>query len=209
MGEHRHRGIPEGPGTTSKEPPQATEDPERKLMSEEQLERSILERKASDELRAIAAAMSLEPDSEQHVTKLVNQILRAAGVEVEGASQLPATSAASLQSPPSNGGATDTSQPDGADGASTSKPARGRTSRARSTVKARPADSSPAHADVNGSGGGQAHEPSEDHGVLLPAGSALVNGTDSADSSEVGDAVAGGAAAGLASSGLRRRRRQT
>ena len=30
-------------------------------MSEEQLERSILERKASDELRAIATAMSLEP----------------------------------------------------------------------------------------------------------------------------------------------------
>ena len=29
-------------------------------MSEEQLERSILERKASDELRAIATAMSLE-----------------------------------------------------------------------------------------------------------------------------------------------------
>jgi transcription termination factor Rho len=177
-------------------------------MSEEQLERSILERKASDELRAIATAMSLEPVARLRKAELVNQILRAAGVEVEGASQLPATSAASLQSPPSNGGATDTSQPDGADGASTSKPARGRTSRARSTVKARPADSSPAHADVNGSGGGQAHEPSEDHGVSLPAGSALVNGTDSEDSSEVGDAVAEGAAAVLASSGFGRSRRE-
>src|ERR1035438_1757990 len=96
MGEHRHRGIPEGPETTSKEPPQATEDPERKLMSEEQLERSILERKASDELRAIATAMSLEPVARLRKAELVNQILRAAGVEVEGASQLPATSAASL-----------------------------------------------------------------------------------------------------------------
>ena len=177
-------------------------------MSEEQLERSILERKASDELRAIATAMSLEPVARLRKADLVNQILRAAGVEVEGASQLPATSAASLQSPPSNGGVTDTSQPDGADGASTSKPARGRTSRARSTVKARPADSSPAHAEVNGSGGGQAHELSEGNGVSTPAGSAFLYGSDSADSTEVGDAIAEGAAAVLASSGLGRASRE-
>jgi len=59
----------------------------------------------------------------------VNQILRAAGVEVEGTSPLSATTAASVQSSPSNGGATVTSQAPEADGASTSKPARGRTSR--------------------------------------------------------------------------------
>ena len=57
-------------------------------MSEEQLERSILERKASDELRAIATAMSLEPVARLRKAELVNQILRAAGVEVEGTSPL-------------------------------------------------------------------------------------------------------------------------
>ncbi|MGD0285340.1 MAG: transcription termination factor Rho [Acidimicrobiales bacterium] len=177
-------------------------------MSEEQLERSILERKASDELRAIATAMSLEPVARLRKADLVNQILRAAGVEVEGTSPLSATTAASVQSSPSNGGATVTSQAPEADGASTSKPARGRTSRARSTVKARPADSSPAHAEVNGSGGGQAHELSEGNGVSTPAGSAFLYGSDSADSTEVGDAVAEGAAAVLASSGLGRASRE-
>jgi transcription termination factor Rho len=177
-------------------------------MSEEQLERSILERKASDELRAIATAMSLEPVARLRKADLVNQILRAAGVEVEGTSPLSATTAASVQSSPSNGGATVTSRAAEADGASTSKPARGRTSRARSTVKARPADSSPAHAEVNGSGGGQAHELSEGHGDSTPAGSAFLNGSDSGDSTEVGDAVAEGAAAVLASSGLGRASRE-
>ncbi|MGO9197327.1 MAG: transcription termination factor Rho [Acidimicrobiales bacterium] len=52
-------------------------------MSGEQLERSILERKASDELRAIATAMSLEPASRVKKADLVTQILRAAGVEVD------------------------------------------------------------------------------------------------------------------------------
>ncbi len=53
-------------------------------MSGEQLERSILERKASDELRAIATAMSLEPVARIKKADLVDQILRAAGVEVDG-----------------------------------------------------------------------------------------------------------------------------
>jgi transcription termination factor Rho len=57
---------------------------ERNSMSGEQLERSILERKASDELRAIATAMSLEPPSRVKKADLVDQILRAAGVEVDG-----------------------------------------------------------------------------------------------------------------------------
>ncbi len=56
-------------------------------MSAEQLERSILERKASDELRAIATAMSLEPAARVKKADLVNQILRAAGVEVDAPSQ--------------------------------------------------------------------------------------------------------------------------
>ena len=106
-------------------------------MSEEQLERSILERKASDELRAIATAMSLEPVGRLRKADLVNQILRAAGVEVEGATASPTKGAPSLQSPPANGGTTATSPEDKAESDSASKPARGRTSRARATVKTR------------------------------------------------------------------------
>ncbi len=48
-------------------------------MSGEQLERSILERKASDELRAIATAMSLEPASRVKKADLVTQILPRCG----------------------------------------------------------------------------------------------------------------------------------
>ncbi|MHB1770473.1 MAG: transcription termination factor Rho [Acidimicrobiales bacterium] len=51
-------------------------------MSGEQLERSILERKEREELKAIASAMSLEPVARLKKADLVDQILRAAGVEV-------------------------------------------------------------------------------------------------------------------------------
>ena len=51
-------------------------------MSGEQLERSILERKEREELKAIAAAMSLEPVARTKKADLVDQILQAAGVEV-------------------------------------------------------------------------------------------------------------------------------
>ncbi len=173
-------------------------------MSEEQLERSILERKASDELRAIATAMSLEPVARLRKADLVNQILRAAGVEVEGAPPPHASGAASLQSPLSNGGATDTGEAAGTDGASSAKPARGRTSRARSTVKTRSRESSPARAEVNGNAGGQAHELAEGHEDLTPADPGLVNGSDSADLARDRDAVAEGAAAVLAGSSFSR-----
>jgi transcription termination factor Rho len=54
-------------------------------MSGEQLERSILERKEREELKAIATAMSLEPVARTKKADLVDQILRAAGVEVASA----------------------------------------------------------------------------------------------------------------------------
>ena len=177
-------------------------------MSEEQLERSILERKASDELRAIATAMSLEPVARLRKADLVNQILRAAGVEVEGAAVSPAKGAAAGQTPPSDGSANETGQADDADGASASKPARARTSRARSAVKTRAADSSPVHAEVNGNGGGQAYEPSDDHRASSSPASALVNGSDPAESRDVVDAAANGAAAVLASPGCSRSGRE-
>ncbi|MFZ2057100.1 MAG: transcription termination factor Rho [Acidimicrobiales bacterium] len=174
-------------------------------MSEEQLERSILERKASDELRAIATAMSLEPVARTRKADLVNQILRAAGVEVEGTAALHASGTAS---PPSNGGAADSRQATGADGASAPKSARGRTSRARSTVKAASADSLPAHAEVNDSGGGSAQELGEGRDGSLATGSALGGGNDSAASTDSADAVAEGAAAILAGSHFDRSSRE-
>ena len=107
-------------------------------MSEEQLERSILERKASDELRAIATAMSLEPVARTRKADLVNQILRAAGVEVDGDSPA-STSWRSGRRPRRrvNGGDRRASRgtTTGATAASASKPARGRTSRARSSPR--------------------------------------------------------------------------
>jgi transcription termination factor Rho len=152
--------------------------------------------------------MSLEPVARLRKADLVNQILRAAGVEVEGAAVSPAKGAASVQTPPSDGSANEKGQADDADGASASKPARARTSRARSAVKTRAADSSPVHAEVNGNGGGQAYEPSDDHRASSSPASALVNGSDPAESRDVVDAVANGAAAVLASPGFSRSGRE-
>ncbi|HYA68763.1 MAG TPA: transcription termination factor Rho [Acidimicrobiales bacterium] len=52
------------------------------MAAEQQLERSVLERKERDELRAIAQAMSLDTNSRSKKADIIDQILRAAGVEV-------------------------------------------------------------------------------------------------------------------------------
>jgi transcription termination factor Rho len=52
------------------------------MAAEQQLERSVLERKEREELRAIAEAMSLETNSRTKKADIIDQILRAAGVEV-------------------------------------------------------------------------------------------------------------------------------
>jgi len=52
------------------------------MTAEQQLERSVLERKERDELRAIAQAMSLDTNSRSKKADIIDQILRAAGVEV-------------------------------------------------------------------------------------------------------------------------------
>jgi transcription termination factor Rho len=52
------------------------------MAAEQQLERSVLERKERDELRAIAQAMSLGTSSRSKKADIIDQILRAAGVEV-------------------------------------------------------------------------------------------------------------------------------
>jgi transcription termination factor Rho len=55
------------------------------MAAEQQLERSVLERKERDELRAIAQAMSLDTNSRSKKADIIDQILRAAGVEVGAA----------------------------------------------------------------------------------------------------------------------------
>ncbi|TMM14227.1 MAG: transcription termination factor Rho [Actinobacteria bacterium] len=52
------------------------------MSGEQQLERSVLERKERDELHAIAEAMSLKPGSRTKKADIIDQILRATGVEV-------------------------------------------------------------------------------------------------------------------------------
>jgi transcription termination factor Rho len=51
------------------------------MAAEQQLERSVLERKEREELRAIAQAMSLETSSRSKKADIIDQILHAAGVD--------------------------------------------------------------------------------------------------------------------------------
>ncbi|MGO9343074.1 MAG: transcription termination factor Rho [Acidimicrobiales bacterium] len=55
------------------------------MPAEQQLERSVLERKEREELRAIAQAMSLQTTSRSKKADIIDLILRAAGVEVSDA----------------------------------------------------------------------------------------------------------------------------
>src|SRR3954449_2150012 len=52
------------------------------MSGEQQLERSVLEAKERDELHTIAEALSLKPGSRTKKADLIDQILRATGVEV-------------------------------------------------------------------------------------------------------------------------------
>jgi transcription termination factor Rho len=108
-------------------------------MSGEQLERSILERKEREELKAIATAMSLEPVARLKKADLVDQILRAAGVEMgaagngsNGGTAQPAT--ASPESP--SAGLSGADSPEAATNGKTTKP---RATRARTTKSKTPA----------------------------------------------------------------------
>src|SRR5580658_7773052 len=56
------------------------------MTAEQQLERSVLERKEREELRAIAQAMSLDTNSRSKKADIIDQILRAAGDEVSAGS---------------------------------------------------------------------------------------------------------------------------
>ncbi len=85
------------------------------MTAEQQLERSVLERKEREELRAIAQAMSLDTNSRSKKADIIDQILRAAGVEVStgsgrsanGSSGAPARPRGAGRSAESNGDAED------------------------------------------------------------------------------------------------------
>jgi transcription termination factor Rho len=64
------------------------------MPSEQQLERSVLERKEREELRAIAQAMSLQTTSRSKKADIIDLILRAAGVEVADAAAVKANGSA-------------------------------------------------------------------------------------------------------------------
>ena len=160
-------------------------------MSEEQLERSILERKASDELRAIATAMSLEPVARTRKAELVNQILRAAGVEVEDPSGGQASASGPAPASVNGGGDEKSSSSE----AATAKPARGRTSRARSAAKT----ASAGELGSNGSSETAGHD-AEGNGDSQTLSATAANGNGSGSSFETSDSVAEAAAAILAGS---------
>ena len=162
-------------------------------MSEEQLERSILERKASDELRAIATAMSLEPVARTRKAELVNQILRAAGVEVEAPSGAHATAQRSAPATV-NGGGAETPAASKDPGPAVKTP-RGRTSRARSAAKVVASDQVASNGSSDSANGGL-----DGPDQLSAAGSPTGNGHGSRDALSHDDSVAEAAAAILAGS---------
>src|SRR5579863_970104 len=91
------------------------------MAAEQQLERSVLERKEREELRAIAQAMSLDTNSRSKKADIIDQILRAAGVEVSAGSANGGADAPTRTRPSraaaSNGDAEDTgSDGDGTNG---------------------------------------------------------------------------------------------
>ncbi|HTZ08517.1 MAG TPA: transcription termination factor Rho [Acidimicrobiales bacterium] len=80
------------------------------MAAEQQLERSVLERKEREELRAIAQAMALDTNSRSKKADIIDQILRAAGVEVGGGAtngSTPARARTSTRRAATNGASAD------------------------------------------------------------------------------------------------------
>src|SRR5277367_1471593 len=98
------------------------------MAAEQQLERSVLERKEREELRAIAQAMSLDTNSRSKKADIIDQILRAAGVEVSagsanGGSDAPPRTRSAGRGAASNGDAVDVELDDDDDASNGSQPA--------------------------------------------------------------------------------------
>ncbi len=120
------------------------------MTAEQQLERSVLERKEREELRAIAQAMSLDTNSRSKKADIIDQILRAAGVEVSagsanGATDTPTRSRGAGRSAASNGDAEEIELEGGASNGS----GPGRQSANGSSSSPVPASSSSAESQVD------------------------------------------------------------
>ena len=85
------------------------------MAAEQQLERSVLERKEREELRAIAQAMALDTNSRSKKADIIDQILRAAGVEVTSADGSNGAGATRTRAAGRRGNSSDSSPADQAD----------------------------------------------------------------------------------------------
>ena len=112
------------------------------MAAEQQLERSVLERKEREELRAIAEAMALDTNSRSKKADIIDQILRAAGVDASGGEKN--SSAAGAGGSESANGATSPARP------------RSRASSARAAANV-DAELTPAEAPTNGDSAEHAH----------------------------------------------------
>jgi transcription termination factor Rho len=162
-------------------------------MSGEQLERSILERKEREELKAIATAMSLEPVARSKKADLVDQILRAAGVEVgatgNGSNGGAPSPGATVASSGAAGATGPTAAPDTNGKVTKPRATRARTTKAKAgataEVGASQTDTTPgaaqADAEVEAGGGAAARTGGRSARPEQPA--AIVAGGDDGDGS--------------------------
>ena len=140
------------------------------MPAEQQLERSVLERKEREELRAIAQAMSLQTTSRSKKADIIDLILRAAGVEV---ADVPRPSRMALRpGGPRKAAASAASEPAAETG--TGVATIGRSSG--------PSSSNGASAKSAANGSGSEHGSNGDH-ADVPAGTA--NGTQAKDPAAV------------------------
>src|SRR5580693_5104186 len=113
--------------------PTRTFETRKPMTAEQQLERSVLEGKERDELHAIAQALSVKTNSRTKKADMIDGILKATGVSVDGGPSDAVSGANGDGTTPSNNG-------DGAD-------------RPSSTSRRRTASRSTSTASANGSAG--------------------------------------------------------
>ncbi|HZD67067.1 MAG TPA: transcription termination factor Rho [Acidimicrobiales bacterium] len=137
------------------------------MSGEQQLERSVLERKERDELHTIAEAMSLKPGARTKKADIIDQILRATGIEVSGSED--------------TAGGTAAAAPD--------RPRRARATRSRTVADqagSQPVQATPLIDEAPGDSGGGSGD-----GQLAVAGDAAAGETGDQQASSNGSVAAG------------------
>ena len=168
------------------------------MSGEQQLERSVLERKERDELQQIASAMGLSPNSRTSKANLVTQILKATGVEVGEAEDKPRRTRKKAEAPveaaeaaPSSGDAA------GGDGGSvtTMTETRDEPAAASASAAASEAEAAASNGNRSASASPTAAEPGSDSGdapAEAPADAASSNGGSGSTATQQGDRQQGG-----------------